>query len=401
MSQFLTQSLSQQMRLEQRLTPQLIQSMAILQKPVADLEAFIANALESNAALELDEPKPPAPEPAQREDDNGRGKRDHREALGFARLDRFSRYYDMDATDRAPSSARRLFSSDTRDAKMGAMANTAGREIDLNEYLLSQWALLEVDDDVRRAGEAIINHLDPDGYLRVRWDEIAERVRPPLSTDVFEKALREVHRLEPAGIGARDVVGCLLLQLDVLRGDNTLERTLIEHHLDDITHNRLPAVAKAVGCSVGEINEAIKAMRSTLCLHPGYLVGDRSVPTIRPDVIVEYAETGGGLDVWLARGNTPKLRIRPEVAVLAKSKKNGRATRDFARKHVEDASALIDAVSFRQNRLLEVAKAIVEKQADFFDVGPEGLKVCRMSDLAVELGCDPSTVSRTVADKYM
>jgi len=401
MSQFLTQSLSQQMRLEQRLTPQLIQSMAILQKPVADLEAYIANALESNAALELDEPKPPAPEPAQREDDNGRGKLDHREALGFARLDRFARYYDMDATDRAPSSARRLSSGDTRDAKMGAMANTAGREIDLNEYLLSQWALFEVDDDVRRAGEAIINHLDPDGYLRVPLDEIAERVRPPLSTDMFEKALREVHKLEPAGIGARDVVECLLLQLDVLPGDNTLERTLIEHHLDDIVHNRLPAVAKAVGCSVGEINEAIKAMRSTLCLHPGYLVGDRSVPTIRPDVIVEYAETGGGLDVWLARGNTPKLRIRPEVAALAKSKKNGRATRDFARKHVEDASALIDAVSFRRNRLLEVARAIVEKQADFFDVGPEGLKVCRMSDLAVELGCDPSTVSRTVADKYM
>jgi RNA polymerase sigma-54 factor len=307
----------------------------------------------------------------------------------------------MDATDRAPSSARRLFSSDTRDAKMGAMANTAGRGIDLNEHLLSQWALLEANDDVRRAGKAIINHLDPDGYLRVRLDEIAERVRPPLSTDVFEKALREVHGLEPAGIGARDVVECLLLQLDVLPGDNTLERTLIENHLDDITHNRLPAVARAVHCSIGEINEAIKAMRSTLCLHPGYLVGDRSVPTIRPDVIVEYAETGGGLDVWLARGNTPKLRIRPEVAALAKSKRNGRATRDFARKHVEDASALIDAVSFRQNRLLEVAKAIVEKQADFFDVGPEGLKVCRMSDLAVELGCDPSTISRTVADKYM
>ena len=398
MSQFLTQSLSTQMRLEQRLTPQLIQSMAILQKPVADLEAYIASALEGNAALEVEEP-------AVSSEDDGRSNRertnDH-DAPGFARLDRFSRYYEMDLNERAPHAARRVASDDGRDAKMGAMANTAGREIGLHEQLLSQWALVEIDDEeTRRAGEAIINHLDPDGYLRLRLDEVAERVNPPLSADILESALKEVQRLEPAGVGARDIVECLLLQLDALPGDNSLERTLIEQHLDDVIHNRLPAVAKATGCSIGEINAAIDAMRSSLCLHPGYLVGDRSVPVIRPDVIVEYAERGGGLEVRLARGNTPRLRVRPEVLALAKSKKNGRATRDFARKHVEEASALIDAVNFRQSRLLEVARAIVEKQADFFDVGPEGLKVCRMSDLATELGCDPSTISRTVADKYM
>jgi RNA polymerase sigma-54 factor len=160
-------------------------------------------------------------------------------------------------------------------------------------------------------------------------------------------------------------------------------------------------VAKAAGYTIGEINEAMRAMRSTLCLHPGYLVGDRTVPVIRPDVIVEYAETGGGLTVRLARGNMPRLRIRDEIVALAKSRKNGKETREFARKHVEEASALIDAVTFRRSRLLDVSNAIVVKQRDFFDVGPEGLKVCRMSDLAVELGCDPSTVSRTVADKYM
>jgi RNA polymerase sigma-54 factor len=226
-------------------------------------------------------------------------------------------------------------------------------------------------------------------------------VRPVIGLDVLEEALKGIHRLDPPGIGARDPVECLLLQLDTLPGDNGLERTLIERHLDDITHNRLPAVAKATGCSIGEINEAIKAMRSTLCLHPGFLVGDRSVPIVRPDVIVDYAETGGGLTVRLARGNMPNLRIREDVATMAKSKENGRETRDFARKHVEAASALIDAVRFRQSRLLEVTRAIVEKQRDFFDTGPEKLKVLRMSDLAVELECDPSTISRTVADKYM
>ena len=401
MSQSFSQTLVQQFRMEQRLTPQLIQSMAILQKPVAELEAYINDALETNAALELDEPEGPeteAKEDRQQHDPVGN---EQQQEAGFARLSRFARQYDMEFNDRAPHIARRLASRAGDDPKMGALANTASREIGLNEHLLSQWTLVEVDEPIRQAGEAIINHLDPDGYVRVRFEQIAESVRPPLSLDALQAALTEVQRLDPCGIGARDVIECLLLQLDALPGDNQVERTLIRDHLNNIAHNRLPLVADATGYSVGEINEAIKAMRSTLSLHPGYLVGDRSVRPIRPDVIVEYAETGDGFDVGLTRGNLPKLRVSDEMASVAKSKVNGKEARDFAKKQLGAATVLIDAVRFRQHRLLEVAQAIVQKQHEFFNVGPEGLTVCRMSELAEELGCDPSTISRTVADKYM
>ena len=258
MSQILSQSLGQHMRLEQRLTPQLIQSMAILQKPVADLEAYVAEALESNAALELEEPTAEiagqgksTPERSAKEGEDG----------AFARLERFGRDHDMDWVDRPPTQVRRV-GSDDRDAKMAAMANTEGRESSLHDNLLEQWTLVDAEPDVRRAGEAIINHLDPDGYLRIRLDEIAERVRPPLAVEPLERALQEIHHLEPAGIGARDVVECLLLQLDALPGDNRIERTLIEHHLDDITHNRLPAVAKATGRSV-RLWEWVKTRRGS------------------------------------------------------------------------------------------------------------------------------------------
>ncbi len=284
---------------------------------------------------------------------------------------------------------------------MGALANTADREINLHDHLLAQWTLMELDQDVCEAGKAIIADLDPDGYLRMPLADIAENGRTPITMDVLERAFKEVQQLEPVGVGARDTVECLLLQLSALPGDNQVEQTLIENHLDDIAHNRLPAVARVTGYSIGEINEAIKVLRSTLCLHPGYLVGNRTVPTIRPDVIVDYAETGGGLTVGLTRGNIPQLRINDEVAAMAKSKKTDKQTRDFARKQIEGASALIDAVGFRQSRLFEVACAIVERQREFFGVGPEGLKIFRMSELAQELGCDPSTISRTVADKYM
>lgn len=384
--------------MEQRLTPQLIQSMAVLQKPVAELEAYIADALETNAALEIAEHEaaeaqsgPPPTGPFQ----------DAQKDQGFARADRFAREYDWEGGERAPHAGRRYESSDERDAKMGAMANTEGRDISLQEHLLNQWALVEVDDALRLAGEAIINKLDPDGYIRAPLTDIAADGRPPLSVEQISKALPLVQKLEPPGVGARDIVECLLLQLDALPGDNTIERTLISNHLDDITHNRLPAIAKSTGYSMGEITEAIRAMGSMLYLHPGHLVGDRSVPPIRPDVIVEYADTGGGLAVRLARGNAPQLRIRDDVSALAKSKEDGKETREFARKHIDEATSLIDAIHFRRARLLEVTRAITEKQRDFFDMGPSGLKVLRMSDMAAELNCDPSTISRTVSDKFV
>ena len=401
MSQFLSQTFSQQMRMEQRLTPQLIQSMAILQKPVAELEACINDALETNAALEVAEPTPADAEPGSRTSDPSRDQTTRADEDGFARLYRFSRDYDLEAGDRAPHITRRAASTGEPDAKMGAIANTAGRDVSLQEHLLSQWALIDLDPEVRRAGHTLINCLSPDGYLRMRPEEVLEAARPPLTHEAYDAALKEVHGLDPPGVGARDLVECLLLQLDTLPGDNKVERVLISRHLNDIVHNRLPVVAKATSFTIGEINEAIKAMRSMLCIHPGYLIGDRSVPPIRPDVLVGYADTGDGLTVRLARGNMPELRIRDDVSAIAKSKKNGKETRDFVRKQIESATVLIDAVNFRRSRLLEVAQAIVEKQREFFDIGPEGLKICRMSDLAVELGCDPSTISRTVADKYM
>ncbi|MEK6798903.1 MAG: RNA polymerase factor sigma-54, partial [Planctomycetota bacterium] len=363
--------------------------------PVAALVAYVADGLESNAGLELAEQDAPAPAPPDQPRPAGE------DGTGFARLERYSREYDPDGADRAGPRARRGGFDGDADPKMAAMANTAGRPASLHEHLLEQWHLMELPADLRVAGEAIIQKLEPDGYLRVPLREVAGSTRPPASVETLERSLVEVQKLDPPGIGARGVQECLTLQLNTLPGDNGIERILVNDHIDDITHNRLPAIAKATGFTLGEINEAIKAMRSMLHLHPGFLVGDHSVPSIRPDVIVDYADFGGGLEVRLARGNMPNLRVRDDVAALAKSKGNGKDTREFARKHIEEAVAIIDAVNFRKTRLLQVARAIVEHQREFFDVGPTGLRICKMSDLAQELGCDPSTISRTVADKFV
>jgi RNA polymerase sigma-54 factor len=390
--------------MDQRLTPQLIQSMDILQLNVAALEQRIAEELEKNIALEAGENVTTA-DAGSSTDGEGDAAVDGQAAAdvyaqGFNRLESLGREYDFDQSD-FPGGHRKRAPSDERDPKMEAMANTAARPESLAEHLIHQWTLLDLDEDVLTAGEAIIFTLDEDGYLRTRLDEIAANTRPPIDLARYEEALQHIQRLDPIGVAARDFQECLLIQLDALPGNNHMERELITKHLDDIVHNRFPAVAKATGYSLGEITEAVRAIGSSLHLHPAYLVIERQVMRITPDVIIEYAEDKDELLVRLTRGNLPELRISKQYADMLKERSNAKDVRAFVRQHVENAGALIDAVNYRQHRLLDVARAIVEKQRDFFDFGPSSLKVLRMSELAEELECDPSTISRTVSGKYM
>lgn len=398
MSQFLSQIPSQMMRQEQRLTPQLIQSMDILQLPLAALEARINEELDRNPMLERIEsghavttaPEPAPVAPAEKEAAT--------EAESFKRLDRLSREYGFDEGDRPYGRSRA--DSGERDAKMDAMANTASRPICLHEYLIQQWALEEVDDQVRRAGELIINNIDDDGWLRTDLAEVARQSDPPVPADVMERALQRVQGLEPAGVGGRNLKECLLIQLDGQPGDRELEIALIDHHLEDIQKNRYPAIAKATGRTIEEVKEAV-ARISRLHPKPGHLVADREAPPIIPDVIIDYAEDGEGYIVRLARGNSPRLRLSPVYAKMFKDHHGDKTEREFIRKNFESARALMDAITYRRDRLLELTKVVAERQRDFLEQGPQSLKVLRMSTLAEEFGCDPSTISRTVADKYV
>lgn len=401
----MSQNLSLGLRQEQRLTPQLIQSMNILQLPILALEAKIREEMERNPALEEAEPEQaaeldvqPAAEPALGEDVEFDAERRH-QAESFSQLERLSREYDFDDSDR-PFGRLARYGDGERDAKLDAMANTASRSISLNEYLRQQWAFVEVDERTRQAGELIINYIDEDGYLRTPLEEIAEQHVPPFTLEDMTEALSWVQTLDPPGIAARDLRECLLLQLDNLEGNHELERTLVERHLTDIEKNRYPEVAKATGRSIEEIKQAVKSL-GRLYPRPGALVVDRKVPPITPDVIVEYSEEADGYVVRLARGNSPRLRISETYRRMLADQRNHKETRDFIRKNLESAGALIDAIEYRRGRLQEVAEEVVKRQKDFFELGPAGLKVMRMSDLAEKLQCDPSTISRTVADKYV
>lgn len=376
--------------------------MNILQLPVMALESKIREELERNPALEEEEAARPAIEgpPAADIPPGADGERSEaaQEAEGFTRLERLSREYDFDDSDQ--SFGRPRADGGERDAKMDAMANTASRPESLNEHLLHQWAFLKVNGAIRKAGELIINHLEDDGYLRTPLEEIAQKHEPAFSTAEMEEALDWVQSLEPPGIASRDLKECLVNQINALEGDHELERTLVENHLQDIEKNRYPAIAKATGWSIEQIKQGVHSL-GRLTPWPGHLVVERNVPVITPDVLVEWSDDEADYIVRLARGNSPRLRVSDKYRQMMADQRSDKDTREFIRKNIENAGALIDAIEYRRNRLLEVSREVVQRQRDFLEVGQAGMKVLRMSELAEKFDCDPSTISRTVADKYM
>lgn len=407
MSQYLQQIPRQALQQQQRLTPQQIQSLNILQLGALALESQIQQEIDSNPALELAPSDEPAESPA---DDAPDIDADAERPLvideqsGEREFERFSsmvREYDLLEDDygmRRSRSAAQL--SEDGDVKMEAMSNAPSRGLSLQEHLLEQWALADVDARTRVLGEAIIEFVAENGRLEAPLDEIARSMAEPATLAEMEAALRRVQELEPPGVAARSLREALLLQLEAMPGENELERRIVAHHFEDLQKNRLPAIASAMGVELDEVKAAIQVI-SRLSMHPGAELVERRAPLIVPDILVDYNEERDEYEVRLHRSSTRELRISDEFRAQLEASRDDKGAREFMKDKIEAAKSLIDAVRFRRERLLDVAKCVVQAQRDFLDNGEQHLKVLRMSDLALQLNCDPSTISRTVDEKYM
>jgi len=411
MSQILSQVPRQLLQQQQRLTPQLIQAMDILQLPLMALESRIAQEIDSNPALELVPPEEQEEAEVSADSPQTQEEAEHSErplvldekgvAEDFARLESLVSEYGWIEDDVEYRGTRsRARSLEEGDIKLEAMANTAARPISLQEYLTQQWNLVELDEQTRKIGAKIIEYIEDTGRLTTPLEEIAREFPELPSTQQMEGALRAIQKLDPPGVGARNVQECLLLQLQALEGDTELEQRIIREHFADLQKNRLPVIAKALEVDLADVRAALNVI-TRLSLRPGLDVVDQPVPPIVPDVIVEYNEKEDRYEVRLARGNQRELRISPEFRAALEQARDDKASREFIKQKIEAANAIIDALRYRRERLLEVAKAVVEAQRDFLDYGEQHLKVLRMSDLAARFGCDPSTISRTVDGKYI
>jgi RNA polymerase sigma-54 factor len=383
-------------RLEQKLklAPQIIQSIEILQLTTLDLQELIARELEENPVLEIERVEETPEETAEETPSDAEldRKRDQPE---FGAVDAFEESLLEESYYRP---ARR--SSDDEDSygKMEAMKNTESRPPSLQDILFEQYNLLELPAEIREIGEYIIYNINDEGYLQFSLEDILESMDLPVLFTVGEQALHAVQGLEPAGIGARDLKECLLLQLKENGHALAFERELIENHLKDIELNRFPKIAKDTGRNIGEIKEAVHLI-STLNPRPGGLYAGSTAPYVVPDVIVTFID--GEYEVRLEDDYLPRIYINPSYRELLKEQKDNPKISDFVRKKLDSARWLIDAIEQRRNTLFKIAKKIVEIQREFLDKGITHLKPLKMQEVAEEIGVHNSTVSRAISSKYI
>lgn len=417
-----------------KLAPHMIQSMEILQMPLAALEERIEQELESNATLELadgdgepvgevegagaDPSGDRAPEPG--EDAPLRVDGDHA-ADDFARLDNFEQSnpeaaeneYDERRAEPEPMDRRAAPGDGDRDPKSEAMANTAARPDSPSRQLAEQWGLSEVDPALRPLGDLIVSYIEDDGYLRTSLETIidhapagADGSKPTLVQ--MERALRAVQlMLDPPGVAARDTRECLLLQIDAKEAESpivdpvwALVRRVVEEHLEDLANNRMPRIVQKTGATMEAIKKAVERLR-TLSLAPGRSLVESSESPITPDAFVEYDADRDRYYAYLNDTRLPSLRINQEYAKMAKDRAVPKPTREFIRTNLGNAQFLMEAIEQRKRTLLRVVEAVVAAQREYFDFGPQSIKPLPMTKVAEQLGIHVATVSRAVAEKYL
>lgn len=395
-----------------KLAPRIIQAMEILQLPLLALQERIDAELVSNPVLEVQENQD-----AETSDnilpDRDRGDsqmvvdESHGNREDFSRLDDMTQEFGPDfANDDAPYSPRHVDTGEP-DAKLDAMANTAGPGQTLEEYLHEQWVFVEADPVVQAAGERILRAIDADGYLRTELELLADKAGEAgeknlaVTPETLRQALSLVQGLDPTGVGARDLRECLLLQLQVKADageDVTREQQIVSRFLREVEMNRLPAIAKRLDCTLEDVKGAITNI-SHLDPHPGLRVGGASAPVIHPEVIV-LIDDSDQIVVVMADDYLPNLAINEYYEQQARSRNTDTQTKQFLRRNIRSAQWIMEAIAQRRNTIRRVTEEVFKVQRDFLFHGPESLKPLPMADVAGKVGVHVATVSRAVADKY-
>ncbi|HVX13231.1 MAG TPA: RNA polymerase factor sigma-54 [Pirellulales bacterium] len=403
-------SFGQEMKMvqQQKLAPRMIQSMEILQLPIMALEERIEQEIAENPCLERADADPDLPEEQVEQVNPDAPTADEKELVvdetknnedDFERLLNLDEEWPDTFDERPRPSSTRL--AEEGDRKHDAMANMVARPQSLHDYLRDQLGWFDLDERTRAMCERLIYSLDSNGYLPMRLEELLDP-DPTVSRDelaVAKRALAVIHKLDPPGVGARDLRECLLLQL--MPGMHCYEqlRTLISSHLEDLEHNRLPVIERRTGYSMDLIHETLGELRK-LNPKPGALFSDVHAPTVTPDIFLEVTDEGK-YKIVLEDGRTPTLFISPYYRKLLQQGNATDAEREWIKRKVNSAQWLIDSIEQRRNTLTRVAQAIVDHQTEFLNKGPEHIEPLKMQQIADKVGVHVTTVSRAVDDKWI
>lgn len=407
-------SLGQELRMLQKqvLAPRMIQSMEILQLPILALQERIEQEMEENPVLELREGGeedaellPEAYNGKERESPDAPSEDEceliideaHANEKDFERLVNLDEQWPEHFEEQSRPS--RAAQEEIGERKLDAMANQPAHPQSLQDYLRDQLSWFELSPPLREMAERIIYNLDPNGYLQGSLEDLLGSEATAEELALAKQALQVVQKLDPPGVAARDLRECLLLQLTPGIPYYEQLRTLITNHLEDLEHNRLPAISRRTGYSIASIQEVLGELRK-LNPKPGAAFHNVVAPPVTPDILVEQDENGQ-YQVRLEEVDTPQLHISPYYRKLLQDPNTTPETREYIKRKINSAQWLIDSIRQRQNTLLKVARAIVEHQKNFLEKGPEAIEPLKMQQIADKVGVHVTTVSRAVDEKWM
>ncbi|MFN0066936.1 MAG: RNA polymerase factor sigma-54 [Limisphaerales bacterium] len=410
--------LSQRLGLQQVLTPQMQQSLALLQAPVMELRALVQQELARNPVLE----EAPATEGTD-EGDAGDGGLDDatraaidpseppadtmvdpaRERPSSAPVDdldaALQRLVQMDEEWRSSVGAGEpaLQQSEVAEEKHQHLFDSLTTAPTLADELAGQLHLLGLTPEARAAAEALIGNLNGDGYLLRTPEEVAQAAGAP-ATD-FEAALKVVQGLDPAGIGARDLRECLLLQLERRGQGQSLEAQVVRDHLEALGRHKFAEIGRALGVYPDEIQDAAENV-GKLDPHPGRRFAPADDIYVVPEVFITRSEDGE-YQITTNRDHLPRLRISHAYKDLLAQASSSPEVREYLRERIRDGKFLLKSLGLRERTIESISREIVRRQRDYFDLGRSHLKPMTMAQVAEVVGVHETTVSRAVSGKFM
>jgi RNA polymerase sigma-54 factor len=386
--------------LQQKLSPQQIQFIKLLQIPTAELEMRIKEELEINPALEegADQPEDQyndsdSDEYGDNDDDYGKDDVDINDYLNDDEISGYKMQGDRGGED-----------EDDREMPIAVASS-------LTDQLMDQLGFLDLDDKQHIIGMQLIGSIDNDGYIRRDLSAIANDLafsqNIETSEEEIEEVLHMIQTFDPAGIAARDLPECLLLQLHRRDQDETiiLAERILEDAFDEFTKKHYQKIQSKFSVSEDELKKAIDIITKLNPKPGGAGAGMTRIQYIIPDFIL--TNNNGQLELSLNSRNAPDLRISRSYADMFdaydksdKKDKKLKETVTFVKQKLDAAKWFIDAIRQRQNTLLRTMESIIKYQHNFFLEGDESeLRPMILKDIAEDIGMDISTVSRVANSK--
>ena len=382
----------QSLALQQVLSPQLQQSLLILQTPLLELRNLVQQEMETNPVLEELPEDSGANEPSEAEASADENFKDEFEKL--ASLDEEWRDY-MAQSASSNFDGRR--GSKEADEKRQFLFDSIPVQETLQQNLIAQLNQTVLSADDRKAAELIIGNIDDDGFLQSTTEEMA--LNSGIPQEDFERVIGLIQTFYPAGVGARDLRECLLIQLGRQGKEHSLEHRIVSEHMDDLGKHRFVEIARRMAIGPDDVQKAADNI-ARLNPRPGQIFAAAPQNYVLPDVVVEKVD--GEYQISFNNEQIPHLRISNLYKdIIASGDAQTSDVKDYIRDKIRSGKFLIRSIHQRQQTIMNIAQQIVSRQRDFLEHGPSHLKPMTMAEVAEAVGVHETTVSRAVSGKYM